>query len=112
MNKAKLKDLISKGFKPQVALRPNKQYSAVKLEVLLRSESSDIVYPIYYNHCKSELSSEQIRLISIYNEVKNYQFRDLVEINIAIKENKANKSQVEKMVMHSAIKKIEFLELI
>ena len=110
MTKDRAKELIDQGFKIQVSVRPNKKYDAVKLSCLLRSDNTDVVYPVYYNHVKSWLNDDQLRFIELYNTVKNYTFRDDVEINIKHKQLKETKEDIEVRIMRGAIKKLEYIE--
>ena len=112
MKKLDIINKIKEGYKVQVVLQPTKKHDKLTLKTWLRSDKTNTVYSVYYNHCKEFLSNEQLRLIDLYNDVKNYSFRDKVDLNILSKTNTVNKEAMEKIVMLRSINKIEYLELI
>jgi len=111
MKKQDIKDKLKEGYELLVCLDPNKKYDKILLKTWLKKENVNTIFSVYYNHCKEFLTTDQIRLIDLYNEVKYYTFRDKVELNIAKQRNSASRSQIEKMVLLQAIHKIEYLEL-
>jgi exonuclease III len=109
MKKDQIITKLKEGYKPYVFIQPNKQYSGVKLVTRLQNPNSNIIYDIYYNHAKEFLSASQINFIDLYNEVKTYQFRDKVELNIKKQKLTATREDFEKIIMLGAINRKEYL---
>ena len=112
MTKSKIKDLINKGYKITVCLQPNEKHNKTILKTWLKNNNTNVIYPIYYNHCLEFLNTEQKRLIQLYKEVSLYQYRDKVELNIKSKKDIVSRETLEKIVILKSINKIEYLELI
>lgn len=113
MTKEGAKQLIKGGYKIKVFIAPNKKHNASKLTCRMYKidgENIESVYDVYYNYVKEHLNSEQLKFIDLYNKVKNYTYRDAVEINIKKQSLTETKEDIETRVMYSAIKKLEYLE--
>ena len=110
MNKNKLNKLIEKGYNPLVYLASNKDYNKMILKTRLQKEGCNVIYPIYYNHCKYLLNDNQLIFINTYNKVKLLRFNDIVQLNIEFKNNTITKENMKLLVMYRAIKKMEYLE--
>jgi hypothetical protein len=110
MQKDRIQQLINEGFKIKVFIAPNKKYDGVKLNTVLFSEDSNVVYPVYYNHIKEFLNPEQLVFIDTYNTVKKWTFREDVEMNIKFKGLTETKEDIQNRIVRKAIKKLEYLE--
>ena len=115
MKKEKANQLIKEGYQIKVFIAPNRKYDSSKLTCRMYKKVDKIanverIYDVYYNHIKEHLNKDQIRFIELYNKVKNYTYRDAVEINIKKQTLTETKEDIEVRVMYSAIKKLEYLE--
>lgn len=105
MNKEKLNELVNKGYKAKVYIKPNKNYTKNSLSCMLISNSSDIVYPVYYNHIKSILNEQQIEFINLFKKAQNIAFNDRVELNIKLKQNILTVEEIKLLTMYKEYKK-------
>lgn len=110
MTTEKIQEKLNQGFFIKVQLVPNKKHDAMKLQTLLLSNETNVVYPIYYNHCKSFLNNDQIDFINTYNNVKNWAFKNDVEMNVKFKSLSESNEDIKNRVMRTSIKKMEYLE--
>ena len=110
MKKEKIKQLTNEGYKPLVYLTSNKKYTKMILKTRLEKENSSIIYPIYYNHVKNLLNNNQLKFIKYYNIAKNLKFNELVELNMKSKNLTSNEHEEAILIMHKAIKKMQYLE--
>lgn len=104
MKKAKLQKLLAEGYKAKVYLQDG------KLKAYLYKEGTNEVHPVYYNHVKSILNEYQKDFINAYNRVKNYAFRDDVEMNVKYQAHKETTKEIQLRVVRTAIRKKEYLE--
>ena len=59
MNKEKQTELLNQGFYIVVSTVANKQYDRMIIKTWFKSDSTNQVYPVYYNHVKNHLSDQQ-----------------------------------------------------
>ena len=110
MKNSEINSKIDEGYKLLVCLTPTKKYDKITLKTYLQKEGINIIHPVYYKHCEKLLNKDQLRLIELYNEVKNYRFAEEVELNIAYRKDPTNYIINEKVIVMRSIKKIEYLE--
>ena len=104
MRTEKLNKLMNEGFKARLYIE-NKG-----LKCYLYSDDTNTVHPVYYNHVKKHLNKHQLELIETFNKVKNYTFRDDVDINIKYNSGKETREEIATRVVRKAIIKGERLE--
>ena len=112
MTKKEIAARMNNGCTIKVCLQPTKKHDKVTLKTWIEDPVSNVCWSVYYNHAKDWLTNEQIRLIELYNNIKNYSFADKVNMNVAYKRDLTNRELTEKVCMLRAINKIEYLELI
>jgi len=108
----KINKLVNENYKIKVFLAPDKKYTKMLLKTMFFNEDTNIVYPVYYNHVKKLLNDNQLKFIESYNTIKNWAFKDKVDMNIKFKDNKESISDIEKRIVYNAINKMEYIEQI
>ena len=111
MKNSEIQKLINKKYKITVCLMPDKKYNKLTLVTILKSDKSNIIHQVYYNHIKKFLSSSQLENIDLYNNVKKLQFRDKLALNIASKKLTATEYEIKQITLLQSMRKIEYLEL-
>ena len=82
MKKEQVKQLLNEGCRIKVYTTPDNKYKKMILKTALINESNNNIYFIYYNHVKKYLNEKQLNFINVFNRVKNFNFRDKLELNI------------------------------
>ena len=105
------KQLLESGYKIRVQLKPNPSYTKVVLKTFFINEGKQFneVYNCYYNHCKQFLNKDQLYFIDTYNEVKNYRFNQIVDLNIKKNKDLLSEDDEAKLLMLRAIKNKEYI---
>jgi hypothetical protein len=111
MTNLQVNEKIKEGFKIVVCLTPNKSYDKLILKTYLKSSGTNVVYSIYYNHVKKLLTTSQINNIDLFYEVKNFSFRDKVELNVAMKQFKNTEKQLRQSTMMQVLREKKYTEL-
>ena len=112
MKKEDINTKIKEGYKIKVFLASDKKYTKMILKTMFFKEDTNIVFTVYYNHVKKLLNNNQLNFIESYNTVKNWSFKDKVEMNIKFKDNKETISDIANRIVFKAINKMEYIEQI
>jgi hypothetical protein len=96
MKKEQIKKLLNEDHKIKVFITINNKSDKMILKTWIHKNNE--CYEVYYNHIKSFLNPNQIRFIKAFKKAKNITFQDLISANMDVK------------TMHSALKKLEYLE--
>ena len=114
MTNDSIKNKLEQGYKLELWLKPTKKYDKLTFKTMLikREDSKNLVYFLNYHHAKKFLTAEQIRIKNIYDQVKNIQFNELVNLNVKSQKLELTREETEILVMYKSIKKIESIEFI
>lgn len=110
MKKEKIEELLNSGYEIKVFISPCKKYEKGILSTLIEKEGESIVYPVYYNHVKKYLNQNQVEFIDTFNRVKNWGYREQVEMNIKSKSNNESKQDIQNRLIFRAINRLEYIE--
>lgn len=109
MTKEELKDRLENGYRVKMWLEPTKKYD--KLTFKTRVTNGETLRHVNYHHVKSAMTPEQIKAKEAYDDVKNLQFRDLVDLNTRKKRGRITDHEEEMLKILRHMKNVEALEL-
>lgn len=96
MRQEKINQLLKDNYKIKVFIKANNKRSGMVLITWIHN--NNYCYQVYYNHVKKYLNNNQLRFIKAYQQAKKISYKDLLSADMDVK------------TMHSAIKKLEYLE--
>lgn len=101
---------IKSGYSLRVMLRPDKKYEKMVLQTILLHPHTNVVERVYYKHCQKFLNDDQLKFIDTYNTVKDWTFKNDVDMNVKFRKNIETDIDVRNRVMRMSIKKMQYLE--
>ena|SRR5690554_4047147 len=109
MTKKEVLERLENGYKLVVQVKPNKAYNKMILKTKLINKDGYFQY-VYYNHVKSFLTDQQLELIDLFKEASILQFRDRVDLNVKIKQDKASEHEIKLFDVWKSLNKMQLIE--
>ena len=112
MTALQIEKKLAQGYKFEVWIKPTKKHDKVTLKTLLINRETGFLNEVYFNHVKKFLTTEQIRIKTLFDKVKKMSFAEFVELNIRKHKNTLTRLDIEILTIKESINKITSLELI